>query len=67
MAPLLVLLARQTSLKTLEMGYNKLSASQKDQIRKVVSENAPECEMIGEIENALVEKMNVVSENASEL
>ena len=48
MAPLLVLLARQTSLKTLEMGYNKLSASQKDQIRKVVSENAPECKMEGD-------------------
>ena len=43
MAPLLVLLARQTSLKTLEMNNNELSDAQKDQIRKVVSENAPEC------------------------
>ena len=48
MVPLLVLLARQTSLKTLKM-YNNLSDAQKDQIRKVVSENAPECTMDGEI------------------
>ena len=43
MAPLLVLLARQTSLKHLNMHKNNLSASQTEQIRKVVSENAPEC------------------------
>ena len=47
MAPLLVLLARQTSLKTLNMDGNRLSDAQKDQIRKVVSENAPECKMEG--------------------
>ena len=47
MAPLLVLLARQTSLNTLRMQSNFLSAAQKDQIRKVVTENAPECEMKG--------------------
>ena len=43
LAPLLVLLARQTSLKTLDMKNNKLSDAQQDQIRKVVSDNAPEC------------------------
>ena len=43
MAPLLVLLARQTSLKTLDLRNNNLSASQEDQIGKVMSENAPEC------------------------
>ena len=31
-----------------------------------MSENAPECEMKGEIKNAPVEKMKVVSENANE-
>ena len=49
MAPLLVLLARQTSLNTLYMGENNLSDAQKDQIRKVVTENAPECKMKGEV------------------
>ena len=47
MAPLLVLLARQTSLTTLKMPSSSalpaLSDAQKDQIRKVVSESAPEC------------------------
>ena len=43
MAPLLVLLARQTSLKTLDMNSNELSDAQKDQILKVLTENAPEC------------------------
>ena len=55
MGPLLVLLARQTSLNTLEMHDNNLSAAQKDQIRKVVTENAPECKMEGEIEMANIE------------
>ena len=41
MVPLLVLLARQTSLKTLTMLENNLSGTQKDQIRKVVTKNAP--------------------------
>ena len=50
--PLLVLLARQTSLKTLKMDHNLLSDAQKDQIRKVVDESAPACTMEGEIEIA---------------
>ena len=36
-----------TSLKTLYMASNELTDAQKDQIRKVVSENAPECKMEG--------------------
>ena len=43
MAPLLVLLARQTSLKTLEISDKVLSDAQKDRICRVVSENAPGC------------------------
>ena len=56
MAPLLVLLARQTSLNTLHMSYNKLSAAQNNRIRKVVTVNAPECEMEGEIEDTMTEE-----------
>ena len=56
MVPLLVLLARQTSLKTLKMDHNLLSDAQKDQIRKVVDESAPACAMEGEIKIARIEK-----------
>ena len=57
MVHLLVLLARQTSLKTLEMRKNLLSSAQKDQIRKVVAETAPECTMKGEIEIVKIEEV----------
>ena len=43
MALLLILLARQTALKELEMKYNELSATQKQQIRDVVGQTAPSC------------------------
>ena len=49
MAPLLALLARQTSLESLTMRSDDLedsellSYAQKQQIRKVVTSNAPEC------------------------
>ena len=45
MTPLLVLLARQTSLKTLTMEDNLLSDSQKAQIRQVVTQSAPACQI----------------------
>ena len=48
MALLLILLARQTALKELEMEVNYLSASQKQQIRDVVGQTAPSCEFDGE-------------------
>ena len=38
------------------MEYNSLSDAQKDQIRKVVNENSPECKMVGEIKLAKIEK-----------
>ena len=43
MAPLLVLLARQTALKELNLYDNILSDAQEEQINKVVTETAPEC------------------------
>ena len=43
MAPLLVLLARQTALKELNLYDNILSDAQEEQINKVVTETSPEC------------------------
>ena len=45
MAPLLVLLARQTSLESLMMEYNNLSEAKKQQIREVVTSIAAKCQI----------------------
>ena len=51
------IIRRQSQLKTLTMDDNNLSDAQKDQIRKVVTENAPECKMQGDIFLAKVEEV----------
>ena len=43
MGPLLTFLAKQSGLQTLDMEYNKLSDTQKDQIRQTVSDSALNC------------------------
>ena len=48
MALLLILLARQATLTKLEMGRNRLTDTQKQQIRDVVGQTAPSCEFDGE-------------------
>ena len=45
LASLLVLLARQTTLKSLEMEFNELSEAQKQQICDVVEQTAANCEI----------------------
>jgi len=45
MEPLLVLLARQTNLQKLEMNAKCLSEAQQQQIRQVITENTPQCEI----------------------
>ena len=60
MGPLLTLLAKQTALKTLKFEYNRLSDTQKEEIGKVVTKNAPECKMQGEIKVAKVVKKREV-------
>ena len=49
MVPLLEFLARQTNLETLAMKCNCQSDAQIDQIREVVTTNAPGCDMHGDI------------------
>ena len=49
MVPLLVLRVKQTTLKTLKMDGNFIFDPQKQQIRQVVTQNAPECTIEGEI------------------
>ena len=56
MSPLLALLAMQTDLKEFFMFANKLSHTQKSLIHNVIAENAPECELKGEIDAKSAQK-----------